>query len=147
MTGFIQHIGGIHSGCAAAGIAWFFFLVIRTFQHHVAKHTPAVVLAWGIITLVVVNVVMFAATPWIRANHHKYVISSALVCLLLRNELCFNSFFERHHRFAGWGAVVFVWIFVCLADSYSTETGKFHSSGNHLVRTQEFWYALFITVL
>ncbi|KIP03712.1 hypothetical protein PHLGIDRAFT_25971 [Phlebiopsis gigantea 11061_1 CR5-6] len=127
LTGFIQHIGGIHSGCAAGGIAWFFFLVIRTFQHHVANHTPAVVLAWGIITLVVINVVMFAATPWIRAHHH--------------------NFFERHHRFAGWASVVFVWIFVCIADSYNTETGKFHSSGNHLVKTQEFWYALFITVL
>ncbi|KIP09347.1 hypothetical protein PHLGIDRAFT_67777 [Phlebiopsis gigantea 11061_1 CR5-6] len=127
LTGFIQHIGGIHSGCAAAGIAWFFFLVIRTFQHHVAKHTPAVVLAWGIITLVVINVVMFAAMPWIRAHHH--------------------NFFERHHRFAGWLAVVFVWIFVCINDSYNTENGKFHSNGNHLAKTQEFWYALFITVL
>ncbi|KIP03418.1 hypothetical protein PHLGIDRAFT_26137 [Phlebiopsis gigantea 11061_1 CR5-6] len=127
LTGFIQHIGGIHSGCAAGGIAWFFFLTIRTFQHRFANHTPAAVLAWGIITLIVVNVVMFAATPWIRAHHH--------------------NFFERHHRFAGWGAVVFVWIFVCIADSYNKETGQFHSNGNHLARTQEFWYAFFISVL
>ena len=47
------------------------FLVIRTFQHRLAKHTPAVVLAWGIITLVVVWVTMIAAAPWIRAHHHK----------------------------------------------------------------------------
>ena len=58
-----------------------------------------------------------------------------------------SSFFERHHRFAGWFAVVLVWIFVCMADSYDTETGKFHSNGNHLAKRQEFWYALFITVL
>ncbi|EKM50039.1 uncharacterized protein PHACADRAFT_105487 [Phanerochaete carnosa HHB-10118-sp] len=127
LTAFIQHIGGIHSGTAAAGVAWFMFLVIRTFQHHVAKHTPAVVLAWGIITLVVVWVTMVAAAPWIRAHHH--------------------NFFERHHRFAGWFSVVFVWIFVCLADSYNTTTGAFHSNGNHLASTQEFWYALFITIL
>ena len=40
-----------------------------------------------------------------------------------------------------------VWIFVCLADSYDPVTGTFHSNGNHLAATQEFWYALFITVL
>lgn len=127
LTGFIQHIGGIHSGTAVSGVAWFMFLVIRTFQHHVAKHTPKIVLAWGIITLVVVWITMVAAAPWIRAHHH--------------------NFFERHHRFAGWLCVVMVWIFVCVADSYNPANGHFHSNGNHLARTQEFWYALFITIL
>ncbi len=70
-TGFLQHIGGIHSGCAASGIAWFIFTVVRAFQHHVEKHTPKVVLAWGIIGIVVTVVTMIAAAPWIRANHHK----------------------------------------------------------------------------
>jgi hypothetical protein len=71
LTGFIQQIGGIHSGCATSGVAWFIFLVVRTFQRHVAKHTPKVVLAWGVITLVVVVITLVAATPWIRAHHHK----------------------------------------------------------------------------
>ncbi|PSS36813.1 hypothetical protein PHLCEN_2v1357 [Hermanssonia centrifuga] len=125
-TGFLQHIGGIHSGCAASGIAWFIFAVVRTFQHHVAKHTPKVVLAWGIVTVVVTVVTMVAAMPWIRAHHH--------------------NFFERHHRFAGWASVIFVWIFVCLTDSLDVE-GGFTSSGRRLAQTQEFWFALFITVL
>lgn len=58
-----------------------------------------------------------------------------------------DSFFERHHRFAGWLGVALVWIFVCIADSYNPETGAFHINGNHLARQQEFWYALFITLL
>lgn len=127
LTAFIQHIGGIHSGTAASGVAWLFFLVIRTFQRHHQNHTPAVILAWGVITLVVVNIIMWAAMPWIRANHH--------------------NFFEQHHRFAGWIAVVFVWILVCMDDSYNKTTGKFHSNGNYLAQRQEFWYALFITIL
>ncbi|KAF7792663.1 hypothetical protein EIP86_003760 [Pleurotus ostreatoroseus] len=125
-TGFLQHIGGIHSGCAASGIAWFIFTVVRAFQHHIEKHTPKVVLAWGIIGIVVTVVTMIAAAPWIRAHHH--------------------NFFERHHRFAGWFSVVCVWIFVSLSDSANPD-GTFTPNGNHIVRTQEFWYAVLITVL
>ncbi|KAF7793497.1 hypothetical protein EIP86_004609 [Pleurotus ostreatoroseus] len=123
---FQKHIGGIHSGCAASGIAWFIFTVVRSFQHHVEKHTPKVVLAWGIIGIVVTVITMIAAAPWIRANHH--------------------NFFERHHRFAGWFSVVCVWIFVSLSDSANPD-GTFTPDGNKIVRTQEFWYAVFITVL
>ena len=72
-TGFLQHVGGIHSGCAASGIAWFIFLVVRAFQTHVAKHTPKAVLGWGVITVSVCFLTMISATPWIRLRHHKYV--------------------------------------------------------------------------
>ena len=58
-----------------------------------------------------------------------------------------HSFFERHHRFAGWSSVAFVWIFVCLADGYDTVTGAIHVRGSHLMETQEFWFALVITIL
>ena len=69
----------------------------------------------------------------------KYIFvgNSHLVC---------DSFFERHHRFAGWLATVFVWIYVCVADAVDPE-GGFTSSGHRLARAQEFWYALFITLL
>ena len=77
-TSFLQHIGGIHSGCAVSGIAWFIYAVVRAFQQHVEKHTPKVVLAWGIIAVIFSVVVMIAAAPWIRAHHHKYVSSSPI---------------------------------------------------------------------
>lgn len=57
-----------------------------------------------------------------------------------------HSVFERHHRFAGWSAVAMVWIFVCLTDSLNTD-GGFTGSGRRLSHAQEFWYALFITIL
>ena len=60
--------------------------------------------------------------------------------------ICRASFFERHHRFAGWLSVVFVWIFVCLSRNLTPE-GQFVGAGSQIIRTQEFWYALFITIL
>ncbi|KAI0785404.1 hypothetical protein BC629DRAFT_1593878 [Irpex lacteus] len=126
LTGFLQHLGGIHSGCATSGIAWFIYTVVRTFQHRHVKNTPPAVLAWGVLGVVITVITMVAAAPWIRAHHH--------------------NFFERHHRFAGWLSVVFVWIFVCLADSLRPD-GSFTTEGRHPVKTQEFWYALSITVL
>ena len=70
-TAFLQHIGGIHSGCATASLAWFIFVLVRGFQNHVALHTPKVVLAWGVIAVTVTAVTLIAAAPWIRHYHHK----------------------------------------------------------------------------
>ena len=72
-TAFLQHIGGIHSGTAVSGIAWFIFIVVRHFQNHVAQHIPKVILGWGVITVSTCFIAMLAAAPWIRANHHKCV--------------------------------------------------------------------------
>ncbi len=57
-----------------------------------------------------------------------------------------SSVFERHHRFAGWTAVVFVWIYVGLSDSLNAE-GGFTESGRKLIQAQEFWFILVITIL
>ena len=56
------------------------------------------------------------------------------------------SVFEYHHRFAGWTSVALVWIFVCLSDGLNGE-GGFTSEGSRLAHAQEFWFALFITIL
>ncbi|THH01227.1 hypothetical protein EW026_g1464 [Hermanssonia centrifuga] len=125
-TAFLQHIGGIHSGSAASGVAWFMFAVVRSFQQHVEKHTQKVVLAWGIITLSFTGITMIAAAPWIRHYHH--------------------NFFEYHHRFAGWSSVAFVWIFVCISDS-TNAGGGFTDDNRTLIHAQEFWFALVITIL
>ncbi|KAJ3536261.1 hypothetical protein NM688_g6862 [Phlebia brevispora] len=125
-TAFLQHIGGIHSGSAASGVAWFIFAVVRNFQNHAHKHIPKAVLGWGVITVSFVGITMIAAFPWIRAIHHNV--------------------FEYHHRFAGWTSVAFVWIFVCLSDALNAE-GGFTTPGNNLAHAQEFWFALFISIL
>ncbi|GJE92421.1 hypothetical protein PsYK624_085750 [Phanerochaete sordida] len=127
LTSLLQHVGGIHSGCAASGIAWFIYSVVRTFRLHALEHTPKVVLAWAVIALVVATIVMVAATPWIRHHHH--------------------NFFEYHHRLAGWASIVFIWIFVCTSDNYDAATGTFHIDARRTVGAQEFWYTLFVTLL
>ena len=71
LTGFLQHLGGIHSGCATSVIAWFIYAVVRTFQHRHIKNTPPAVLAWGVLGVVITVITMVAAAPWIRAHHHK----------------------------------------------------------------------------
>ena len=71
LTAFLQHIGGIHSGCATSSIAWFIFVLVRSFQNHVAQHIPKVLLAWGVVTVVITAVVLIAAAPWVREYHHK----------------------------------------------------------------------------
>ena len=73
LTALVQHVGGVHSGCAASGVAWLAYSVVRAFQRHARQHTPAVVLAWAVVTLAVAVVVMVAAMPSIRHYHHKYV--------------------------------------------------------------------------
>lgn len=144
-TGFLQHIGGIHSGSAASGVAWFIFIVVRNFQNHATKHTPKAVLAWGVITVAVCALTMLSAAPWIRAHHHKYVLDHDSSSTQTDHR-SLGSVFERHHRFAGWTAVAFVWIFVCVTDSTGTD-GGFTGSGRRLANAQEFWFALFITIL
>lgn len=77
LTAFLQHLGGIHSGCAVSGFAWLVYSVTMLFQHHEALHVRNVTLAWGVITCVVLFVVALAAMPWIRERHHKYVCPSS----------------------------------------------------------------------
>ena len=95
-------------------------------------------------TVIVVVVVALAAAPWVREHHHKYVNRNSGDCTGLTLVVC--SFFERHHRFAGLTSVVFVWIFVCLSRNLTPE-GQFVGTGSQIVRSQEFWYAVAITIL
>ena len=45
----------------------------------------------------------------------------------------YYSFFERHHRFAGWFSVVCVWIFVSLSDSANPD-GTFTVGGELTIK-------------
>lgn len=94
-TAFLQHIGGIHSGCATSSIAWFIYVVVRNFQTRTADHIPIVVLVWGIITVIVSLIVLIAAAPWIRHYHHKYV----LIALIVRCDLTLITALSIHYQF------------------------------------------------
>jgi len=57
------------------------------------------------------------------------------------------SVFERHHRFAGWLGLLFTWVFVILGDSYNSETRSWNFDGAAIIRHQDFWFTLFMSIL
>ncbi|KAF5344054.1 hypothetical protein D9756_011520 [Leucocoprinus leucothites] len=125
ITSALQHLGGIHSGCALSGIAWLIFKVVNNFKKIDITH-PAV-LSLGMVTLVTLIISATAAIPWVRNNHH--------------------NIFERHHRFIGWIALICTWAFIIIGDLYVPETQSWNLSGNHIARQQDFWFAMGMTVV
>ncbi|KAG8793830.1 hypothetical protein FRC12_001460 [Ceratobasidium sp. 428] len=124
ITSTLQHIGGIHSGCATSGLAWLLYKVIELCRH--ASVNQKSVIAMGVITSVAVSVSVISAFPWIRNQHHNV--------------------FERHHRFIGWLGLVATWIFVILGNGFNAQTGEWTATGYHMISTQEFWFALGMTI-
>lgn len=68
-TSVLQHLGGIHSGCAVSGFAWLIFKVALTFISHSANHDA--VLITGVLTNIAVAVSILSALPWVRNAYHK----------------------------------------------------------------------------
>jgi len=76
-TSTLQHLGGIHSGCAISGFAWLVFHLTLMFRHR--KSNSGIVLVIGVVTSIVLAMCTGAALPWIRNTHHKYAFD--LQCL------------------------------------------------------------------
>ena len=72
-TSALQHLGGIHSGCATSGLVWLIFKVVLIFIHHRDNHDA--VLVMGVLTNLAVVVSILSAFPWVRNTHHKWVRS------------------------------------------------------------------------
>ncbi|KAF8998922.1 hypothetical protein BDQ17DRAFT_1247031 [Cyathus striatus] len=123
-TSVLQHLGGIHSGCAVSGFMWLVYRVVVIFIDHKDNHDS--VLVMGIITNIFIGISIISAFPWIRNNHHNV--------------------FERHHRFIGWLGLISTWIFVILGDSYDLKTHSWNPNGVQIIRQQTFWYSLGMTV-
>ncbi|KIY63704.1 hypothetical protein CYLTODRAFT_457867 [Cylindrobasidium torrendii FP15055 ss-10] len=118
----LQHLGGVHTGCASSAVMWLIFkmtLVFKEFDMHQAT------LAFGVLTTMSVGAAMIFALPWIRNHHHNV--------------------FERNHRMFGWLGLLFTWIFVFLGDSWDSETRQFYPG--RAVRQQDFWFCLLMTCL
>ncbi|CAE6508213.1 unnamed protein product [Rhizoctonia solani] len=124
ITSILQHIGGIHSGCATSGLAWLLYKVIELCRH--ASVNQKSVIAMGVVTSVAVTISVISAFPWIRNQHH--------------------NIFERHHRFIGWVGLLATWIFVILGNGFDSKTGEWTATGSHMISTQEFWFALGMTI-
>ncbi|KFY24912.1 hypothetical protein V491_01971 [Pseudogymnoascus sp. VKM F-3775] len=64
VTSMLQHVGGIHSGCAVSGTGWLIFKIIYLIQSCNVQHSA--VIATGIITTISVLTSVFSAFPWVR---------------------------------------------------------------------------------
>ncbi|CAG7846059.1 SubName: Full=Uncharacterized protein {ECO:0000313/EMBL:ENI11109.1} [Serendipita indica DSM 11827] len=124
VTSILQHVGGIHSGCALSGAAWLVFKIVDIIRHHKIQHDAVIVT--GIITSILVIISIISAFPWVRNTHHNV--------------------FERHHRFIGWLGLAATWIFVILGNTYDIKTRTWRTDGDALISAQEFWFALGMTV-
>jgi hypothetical protein len=123
-TSVLQHLGGIHSGCALSGVIWLLFKVVNNFRKLDVTHDA--VLVMGVVTNLAVMISALSAFPWVRNTHHNV--------------------FERHHRFVGWLGLVCTWAFVILGDTYNPATRSWDLSGVALVRHQDFWFTMGMTV-
>nr|GEV95383.1 zinc finger, CCHC-type [Tanacetum cinerariifolium] len=59
-----------------------------------------------------------------------------------------HNVFERTHRFTGLASLILLWAFIVLTKSYEPETMSYNKNvGSRLIKKQEFWLTLIITVL
>ncbi|EXM18457.1 hypothetical protein RAB80_004022 [Fusarium oxysporum f. sp. vasinfectum] len=122
---FLQHVGGVHSGCALSGTAWLVYYIVQILSHRSIRE-PAVLIS-GIVTVVFIITSVLSAFPWVRNNHH--------------------NIFERYHRFAGWLGLAATWSFVVLSNSYDATSGKDNSNAQSLITTENIWFTIFMTIL
>ncbi|KAF8497083.1 hypothetical protein F5888DRAFT_1614018 [Russula emetica] len=124
-TSVLQHLGGIHSGCALSGTGWLILKVVNNFRHRSENHDAILVV--GAVTNVAIIVSSMSAFPWVRNTHHNV--------------------FERLHRFVGWLGLCLTWAFTILEDLYNTETDTWNLGVIHILHQQDFWFALAMTTL
>ncbi|KAJ7209717.1 hypothetical protein GGX14DRAFT_631699 [Mycena pura] len=123
-TSTLQHLGGIHSGCATSGAAWLVFRIVLLLADF--KHIPASIVTAGVITSVAVFISIASAFPWVRNSHH--------------------NIFEGYHRLVGWFGLVSTWFFVVLGDSYDIATRSWNPDGKYIIHQQDFWFAVVMSI-
>ncbi|KAG8983120.1 hypothetical protein FRB90_006302 [Tulasnella sp. 427] len=124
-TSTLQHLGGIHSGCALSGTGWLVYHVVWLCVHASKQHQA--VIATGIVTNIAIIISVLSAFPWVRNNRH--------------------NLFERHHRFVGWTGLIFTWIFVMLGNGYDDVNGVWDWQGRQIVKTQDIYFVICMTIL
>jgi len=124
-TSFLQSVGGIHSGCGVSSIAWIVYSLVLTLKNK-DKTSPEIIgVAFTILSLILLS--SLAAFPLVRHLHHNV--------------------FERIHRFAGWMALLLLWLFILLSISYEPSSQTYDLTMSKVVKKQEFWLASAITIL
>ncbi|KAG2249333.1 hypothetical protein Bca52824_088961 [Brassica carinata] len=124
-TSLLQSLGGIHSGCGVSSIAWLVYALVLTLKNRDNASTAIIAVAFAILSLLCLT--SLAAFPLVRHLHHNV--------------------FERVHRFSGWAALGLVWAFIVLMISYDPISRSYTDNlGSKLIKTQDFWFTLAITI-
>ncbi|RYR43487.1 hypothetical protein Ahy_A08g039892 isoform C [Arachis hypogaea] len=124
-TSFLQSLGGIHSSCGVSSISWLLFSLVLTIKNKNKTSTEIIVVAFVILLLLFLS--SLAAFPLVRHLHHNV--------------------FERTHRFAGWTALILLWLFILLSISYDPNSQSYHFTISKMIKNQESWFTLAITIL
>ncbi|CAN7132369.1 hypothetical protein BRARA_H00958 [Brassica rapa] len=125
VTSLLQSLGGIHSGCGVSSIVWLVYSLVLALKDRDNNSTAIIAVASAILSLLCLT--SAAAFPLVRHLHHNV--------------------FERVHRFAGWSALGLVWAFIVLTTSYDPVSRSYTDNlASKLIKTQEFWFTLAITV-
>lgn len=66
-----QHLGGIHSSCAFSGIGWLIYMLVCQYRAKYMYNDS--ILAFGVVSVIVLLITLVAGLPWVRNSHHKYV--------------------------------------------------------------------------
>ncbi|KAJ7699633.1 hypothetical protein B0H17DRAFT_1196245 [Mycena rosella] len=119
-TSTLQHLGGIHSGCATSGAMWLVYCVVLIIVDY--RHYPLSIITAGVVTSVAVFISIASDFPWLREYHH-------------------NIFY---HRLVGWFCLLSTWVFVVLGESYDITTHSWNPDG--VIRQQDFWFAMGMSV-
>ncbi|KAF8409013.1 hypothetical protein HHK36_005084 [Tetracentron sinense] len=122
-TSFLQCLGGIHSGCGVSSIIWLVYALTLTVKDSENSSPEIIGVASTILSLLFLS--SLAAFPLVRHLHHNV--------------------FERTHRFAGWTALILVWVFVILTICYEPIPKTYDLSISRLVKEEEFCFTLAIT--
>ncbi|CAH7690014.1 hypothetical protein BY996DRAFT_4612396 [Phakopsora pachyrhizi] len=125
VVAILYHIGGLHSGCGVGAMMW---LVVATTFH--LMHRPlyhGLVTGTLVISLIIVVITCFVATPLVRAVYHNT--------------------FEITHRFLGWAGIISSLAFVISESWWDVNTKAWKPSGFVLLKMVEIWHILIIIIL
>lgn len=124
VTALMVNLGGLHSGCASAGLMWSCYATSSCFR---TGNLPNAVLAFAILTPIALGISILAAFPYVRHNHHNA--------------------FEKIHRFVGWLGLAYLWVLLILLASWDDKTKGYQPNRIQWHEKQEFWYTLLSSVM
>ncbi|KAI0051393.1 nonribosomal peptide synthetase 12 [Auriscalpium vulgare] len=120
----VYHIGGLHSGCAIAGVMWLVVFTVQATKEVVGNGPTSIsTLAVTYCILFLLLGIVILAYPRFRTLHHNK--------------------FEIAHRFLGWTATALVWCQIIMLTNDYRHPGQ--SLGQALIRSAPFWLVTIMT--